>query len=100
MLVNEYQAPQLATRSRARAAGQHARQGEEPQPVLGLPVRDHGPHARRDIAPKRVLGFPVNSLGPEPAGREQLLSLVHPIRTYKRWARRRRLGPYATDQDE
>jgi len=26
--------------------------------------------------------------------------LAHPIRAYKRWARRRRLGPYATDENE
>jgi hypothetical protein len=29
-----------------------------------------------------------------------LRSLAHPVRAYRRWARRRRLGPYATDEDE
>jgi hypothetical protein len=82
------------------ADGRHARQGDEPQRVLGMPVRDLRHHARRDEEPQRVMGFPIDSLGPGTAGRERLLSLAHPIRTYKRWVRRRRLGPYATDQDE
>ncbi len=30
----------------------------------------------------------------------QLRILAHPVRAYRRWARRRRLGPYATDEDE
>lgn len=80
------------------ASGRHASQNEEPQRVMGIPVRDLGPHARRSEEPQRVMGFPVDSLGP--AERERLRSLAHPIRTYKRWVRRRRLGPYATDEDE
>jgi hypothetical protein len=82
------------------ASGRHASQNEEPQRVMGIPVRDLGPHARRGEEPQRVMGFPVDSLGPGPAGRERLRSLAHPIRTYRRWVRRRRLGPYATDEDE
>jgi hypothetical protein len=80
------------------ASDRHASQNEEPQRVMGIPVRSLGPHARRTEEPQRVLGFPVDSLGP--AERERLRSLAHPIRTYKRWVRRRRLGPYATDEDE
>ena len=80
------------------ASDRHASQNEEPQRVMGIPVRDLGPHARRSEEPQRVMGFPVDSLGP--AEREWLRSLAHPIRTYKRWVRRRRLGPYATDEDE
>jgi hypothetical protein len=80
------------------ASDRHPSQNEEPQRVMGIPVRNLGPHARRNEEPQRVMGFPVDSLGP--AEREQLRSLVHPIRTYKRWVRRRRLGPYATDEDE
>jgi hypothetical protein len=76
----------------------HASQNEEPQRVMGIPVRNLGPHARRSEEPQRVMGFPVDSLGP--AERVQLRSLAHPIRMYKRWVRRRRLGPYATDEDE
>jgi len=80
------------------ASDRDASQNEEPQRVMGIPVRDLGPHARRSEEPQRVMGFPVDSLGP--AERERLRSLAHPIRTYKRWVRRRRLGPYATDEDE
>ena len=80
------------------ASDRHASQNEEPQRVMGIPVRSLGPHARRTEEPQRVLGFPVDSLGPAERGR--LRSLAHPIRTYKRWVRRRRLGPYATDEDE
>jgi hypothetical protein len=82
------------------ASGRHASQNEEPQRVMGIPVRDLGPHARRSEEPQRVMGFPVDSLGPGPAGRERLRSLAHPIRTCKRWVRRRRLGPYATGEGE
>lgn len=82
------------------ANDRHARQGEEPQRVLGVPIRDLGPHSGQDEEPQRVMGFPVDSLGPSPADRAWLLSLAHPIRTSKRWARRRRQGPYATDEDE
>ena len=78
----------------------HASQGEEPQRVLGIPVRDVGLHAGRGEEPQRVMGFPVDSFGPGTAELKQLRSLAHPIRTYKRWARRRRLGPFATDEDE
>jgi hypothetical protein len=45
-----------------------------------------------------VLGFPVDSFGA--VDREWFLSMAHPVRTYKQWARRRRLGPYVTDEDE
>jgi hypothetical protein len=73
------------------ASDRHASQNEEPQRVMGIPVRNLGPHARRSEEPQRVMGFPVDSLGP--AERERLRSLAHPIRTYKRWVRCRRLGP-------
>ncbi len=73
-----------------RRAGQDE---EPPQRVLGQPVRDLGPHSRPD-EPQRVLGYPIDSIGPTPADIEWFKSWVHPIRTYKRWVRRRRLGPY------
>jgi hypothetical protein len=75
------------------------RQGE-PQRVMGQPVWDVGPHARQDEEPQRVMGYPIDSIGPSPADRAWLLSLGHPIRTYRRWLRRRKLGPYAADEDE
>ena len=78
----------------------HASYDEEPRRVMGIPVRDHGAQARRGEEPRRVMGFPVDPFGPEPADLEWLRSLAHPIRMYKRWVRHRRLGPYATDEDE
>jgi hypothetical protein len=48
-----------------------------------------------------MMGFPVDSIGPRPEDLERLrASLAHPVRSYQRWLRRRRLGPYATDEDE
>jgi hypothetical protein len=78
----------------------HRRQDEEPQSAFGLPIADIGPHSRQDEEPQRIAGFPIDSIGPTPADLEWLRSLAHPIRMYKRWARRRRLGFYATDEDE
>jgi hypothetical protein len=80
------------------ASDRDASQGEEPERVMGMPVGDVGPHASQGGEPQHVMGFSADSYGPGPA--ERLRSLAHPIRTYKRWARRRRLGPYATDEDE
>jgi hypothetical protein len=75
------------------ANDRHVRQGE-PQRVLGQPIWDLGPHSRPD-EPQRVMGYPIDSVGPSPAADiERIKSWVHPIRKYKRWARRRRLGPY------
>ena len=82
------------------ANDQHRREGEEPQRYMGLPIGSFGPHSNPDEEPQRIAGFPVGSIGPTPADLESLRSLAHPIRTYKRWARRRRLGFYATDEDE
>jgi len=75
-----------------------ARDGEESNRVFGMARGDIGPHARQDEERRRVLGFPVDSYGPAEALR--LPSLRHPIKAYKRWALRRRLGPYAPDDDD
>jgi hypothetical protein len=76
----------------------------EPNRVLGFPQRrkphagqDHDPTPYRE--PQRVMGFPVDWFGPVLDG-EWVESLAHPVRTYRRWLRRRRLGPYAVDEDE
>jgi hypothetical protein len=66
---------------------------DEPQRVLGQPIQDLGPGSRPD-EPQRVMGYPVDSIGPTPADVEWFKSWLHPIRIYKRWTRRRRLGPY------
>jgi hypothetical protein len=74
-----------------------SRDSEEPNKVLGIVRRDIGPHAREDEEPKRVLGVPVNWYGP--VDWVGLRALRHPIKAYKRWTLRRRLGPYAPDDD-
>jgi len=69
----------------------------EPNRVLGIPwTRD--PNTRQDEEPQRVMGFPVDPFGS--VDTDWLQSLAHPIRGYRRWLRHRRLGPYATDEDE
>ena len=42
--------------------------------------------------------FPLTGLGG--VDRVQVGPLRHPIRGYKRWLRRRRLGPYAVEEDQ
>jgi hypothetical protein len=78
----------------------------EPNRFLGFPVRT-GPHAKRGEESQRVMGFPVdwvNWFGASDGGsdrdRGQAGPLAHPVRGYKRWLRRRRLGPYAVDEDQ
>ena len=70
---------------------------EERNRVLGIPIGT-GPRDRQSEAQQRVMGFPVDAF--DGVNLDGLRSLAHPIRGYKRWARRRRLGPYATDEDE
>ena len=70
---------------------------EERNRVLGIPI-GAGPHDRQGKEQQRVMGFPVDTF--DGANLDGLRSLAHPIRGYKRWARRRRLGPYAIDEDE
>jgi hypothetical protein len=69
----------------------------EPKRVLGFPVRTD-PHARRDEESQRVMGFSVDWFSS--VDRDQVWPLAQPIRGYKRWLRRRRLGPYAVDEDQ
>lgn len=79
----------------------------EPNRFLGFPVRakphagqsdEPQPYAGRSEEPQRVMGFPVDSFGS--VDLDWLRSLAHPVWGYKRWVRRRRLGPYAADEDE
>ena len=71
---------------------------DEPNKVLGMPRRDMGPHARQGEEPQRVLGVPVDWYGS--VDWDWLRSLRHPIKACKRWALRRRLGPYAPDDED
>ncbi len=70
---------------------------EERNRVLGIPIGT-GPHDRQGEEQQRVMGFPVDAF--VGVNLDGLRSLAHPIRGYKRWARRRRLGPYAADENE
>jgi hypothetical protein len=57
------------------------------------------PSRRRDEEPQRYAGFRIGSDGPSQADLDKLRSLAHPIRAYKQWVRRRRLGIYAGDDE-
>jgi len=72
----------------------------EPNRFLGFPWRPdrQDGQARKVEESQRVMGFPVDWFGT--TDRDGFLPLTHPIREYKRWLRRRRLGPYAVDEDE
>ena len=70
---------------------------EERDRVLGMSIGEHR-RLRPGEEQQRVLGFPVDSFGS--VDREWFGSMAHPVQTYKQWARRRRLGPYVTDEDE
>jgi hypothetical protein len=70
---------------------------EEKNRFLGIPIGT-GPHDRQGEERQHVMGFPADAL--DGLNLNGLRSLAHPIRGYKRWARRRRLGPYATEDDE
>jgi hypothetical protein len=70
---------------------------EEPNRVLGMSIGEHR-QLRPSEEQQRVLGFPVDAFGS--VDREWFASMAHPVRTYRQWARRRRLGPYLTDEDE
>jgi hypothetical protein len=65
---------------------------EERNRVFGMP-RGADPRAERPEEQRRVLGVPVDWYGS--VDWNQLRSIRHPVKTYKRWALRRRLGPYA-----
>jgi hypothetical protein len=69
----------------------------EPNRILGMPV-GRGPEARHREEPQRVLGIPVDWFGS--VGSDLLRPLRHPVRAFRRWKRRRRLGPYALDDDD
>ena len=74
-----------------------ARDCEERNKVLGMP-RGVDPYARQGEEPQRVLGVPVDWFGPVDPG--LLRALRHPVKEYKQRARRRRLGPLAPEEDD
>jgi hypothetical protein len=74
-----------------------ASEHEERNRVFGMP-RGADPHAKQDEEQQHVLGVPVSWFGP--VDRQLLRSLTHPIRGYKRWVHHRRMGPYAPDENQ
>jgi hypothetical protein len=70
---------------------------EERNRVLGVPIGTDR-HGRQGEEQQHVMGFPADIF--EGVNLDGLRSLVHPVQGYKRWARRRRLGPYATDEND
>jgi hypothetical protein len=64
--------------------------------VFGMP-RGADPYAKQDEERQRVLGVPVDWYGP--VDWSWLRSVRHPIKACRRWALRRRLGPYAPDDE-
>jgi hypothetical protein len=71
---------------------------EEPNRVLGIPHGGIALGARQGEEQQRVLGVPVDWYGQ--VDWDWLRSLRHPIKACKRWTLRRRLGPYAPDDED
>lgn len=67
---------------------------EERRRVLGFPL-GAGPYRRSGSEPQRILGMPIDLVGPVDV--QWFRSLFHPLRSWRRWTKRRRLGPYALD---
>jgi hypothetical protein len=70
---------------------------EERNKVFGMP-RGVDPSARQGQEPRRVLGVPADWYGP--VDWDPLRSLRHPIKAYKHWSLRRRLGPFAPEEGD
>jgi len=66
--------------------------------VLGMPRTGIGPGRQNNEEPQRALGIPVDWFGG--VDTEFFRSLLHPIKGYRRWSQRRRLGPYAPEDDD
>jgi hypothetical protein len=70
----------------------------EPNRVLGISWTP-GSREQRDEEPQRVMGFPVARLSGPDGERFRFRSLAHPVQRYRRWQRRRRLGPFAVEDE-
>lgn len=70
---------------------------EEPDRVSGAPRRQ-GAYARQGEAQQHVLGLPRDWFSQ--VDTEFFRSFLHPVKGYRRWSRRRRLGAYAVDDDD
>jgi len=67
----------------------------EPNRMFGAPMGGSARPQRRE--PNRVLGFPVDMFAS--VDTEFFRGMLHPVKSYRRWSRRRRLGAYAVDDD-
>ena len=70
--------------------------GDERNRVLGFPVGPGRHPGRREE--QHVMGFPVSWF--DDINVDALAWLVHPVRQYRRWARRHRPDPHATGEGE
>jgi hypothetical protein len=68
---------------------------QEPNRMFGAPTG--GASQPRRYEPNRVLGFPTDMFNRVDV--DFFRGLVHPVKSIKRWNRRRRLGAYAVDED-
>ena len=87
MLLDIGRVARPATREMGRLMGSD--QEEERNRVFGMPLGPD-PHARQGEEQQRVLGVPVDWFGP--VDRDWLQSLIHPVRRYKQWVQHRRAG--------
>jgi len=71
---------------------------DEPQRVLGLPVRRGGPRQPAYREPRSVLGMPLSWFGPRPHLDTRWAR--HPVRWLRWRSQVHRLGPYAPDYEE
>ena len=70
--------------------------GDERNRVLGFPVGPSRHPGRREE--QHVMGFPASWF--DDINVDVLVWLVHPVRQYRRWARRRRTDSHVTSEDE
>ena len=70
--------------------------GDERNRVLGFPVGPSRHPGRREE--QHVMGFPASWF--DDINVDALVWLVHPVRQYRRWARRHHPDPHATGGGE
>jgi hypothetical protein len=69
---------------------------EESSRMFGVPTGGQSRQQRRE--PQRVLGFSQDMFAHVDV--DFFRGLLHPVKSYRRWSRRRRLGAYAVDDDD